>query len=268
MTKILAFTLILLFISSFRGFSQEKGQVWRYEGPRVGIDLSRFLLPSMQKAKRNGWEIQADVPYKGNLFPTFEFGMQWFDDQHNNFRYKNNGTYARLGVDMNIVKFESLKDQDFVFVGVRYGYSVFNQVSSGISNSNYWGSITSSVPLRTMNAHWAELVFGMKGEIFSNFFLGWSLRAKFPLLVTNDANIKPYIIPGIGKTTGSTPFDFSVGVYYRFPIFKTKTLPKPIKMGGPKHPNENNENDPNNQENSGNSQSGSGGFQNLRNGGR
>lgn len=263
MTKILVSTLILLFINSFQGFSQKKAEVWRYEGPRVGIDMSRFLVPYMQKGKRNGWEIQADVPYKGNWFPTVELGMQWFDDKRDGFHYKNNGTYARLGIDMNIVKFESLKDHDFVFIGARYGYAIFNQATEGIGTSNYWGSITSSVPRRTMNAHWVELVFGMKGELFSNFFLGWSLRAKFPISVTNDQNIKPYIVPGIGKITGGTPFDFSVGVYYRFPIFRTKTLPKPIKMGGATHPGENSGDDPNSQ-----GTSGTGGLRSLRNGGQ
>jgi len=266
MTKILVYTLILLFISSFTGYSQEKAEVWRYEGPRVGIDLSRFLLPFMQKSKRNGWEIQADVPYKGNYFPTFEFGMQWFDDQRDGFHYKNNGTYARLGVDMNIIKFESLRDHDLLFVGARYGFSVFNHQTDDIKYSNYWGSITSSVPRLIMNAHWAELVFGMKGELLTNFFLGWTLRAKFPISVTADPNIKPYIIPGIGKTTNGTPFDFSIGVYYRFPIFKTKTLPKPIKMGGTTHPGENDGSDQNYPGNSGGSQSGTGGLRSLRGG--
>jgi len=263
MTKILVSTLILLFISNFQGFSQKKAEVWRYEGPRIGMDLSRFLMPYMQAGKRNGWEIQADVPYKGNWFPTFEFGMQWFDDQRDGFRYKNNGTYARLGVDMNIVKFESLKDHDIVFIGARYGYSLFNQETDNISYSNYWGTLNTSVPSRTMNAHWAELVFGMKGELFSNFFLGWTLRAKFPLAVTSDPHIKPYIIPGIGKTTTDVPFDFTIGVYYRFPIFRTKTLPKVIKIGGKTHPGAGDQNDLNNQGYPGSSQPGGGSIRNF-----
>ena len=266
MIKILVSTLILLLINISPGFAQKKPEVWRYEGPRIGIDLSRFLLPYMQEAKRSGWEIQGDIPYKGNLFPTFEIGMQRFDDQREDFRYKNNGTYARLGVDMNIVKFESLKDHDFVFVGARYGYSLFKHQTDGISYSNYWGTLETSVSERTMNAHWAELVFGMKGELFSNFFLGWTLRAKFPMSVTKDANIKPYVIPGIGKTSTDVPFDFTIGIYYRFPIFKTKILPKPIKMGGKTHPGEEGENDPYNQGNSGRSQTGGGGLRNLRGG--
>ena len=248
MAKILVSTLILLIISSITVFSQtQKDDVWRYEGPRVGLDLSRLMLNSMQSGKTKGWEIQADMPYKGNLFPTFEMGSQSMDDRHEVFHYKNNGSYARVGMDMNLGKFESLKDQDFAFVGFRYGYSMFNQQTDSIGISNYWGTINSSLPRRMMNAHWGELVFGMKGEIFPNFFFGWSLRAKFLLLVTKDANIKPYVIPGIGNTSGGTPYDFSVCVYYRFPIFRTKKMPAPIKMGGAKHPGLNNGKNPNNQ---------------------
>lgn len=240
--KILLSTLILLFISQFQSFSQEKKEEWRYEGPRIGIDLSRFLLPLMQDAKRNGWEIQADIPYKGNWFPTVEIGSQQYDDQRDEFHYKNSGAYARLGVDMNIVKFESLKDHDMVFLGARYGFSAFNQQSDDVTYSNYWGTLNSSVSKRNMTAHWAELLLGMKGELFSNFFLGWTLRAKFPISVTNDPNITPYIIPGIGKTSNGVPFDFSVGLYYRFSIFKTKNLPSPIKVGGNTHPDDGMEN--------------------------
>jgi hypothetical protein len=96
----------------------------------------------------------------------------------------------------------------------------------------------------------------MKGELFSNFFLGWTLRAKFPLSVTDDPQIKPYIIPGLGKTSTDVPFDFSIGVYYRFPIFRTKKLPKPIKFGGTTHPAENDPNNPNNLNNQGGSSNG------------
>jgi len=246
MVKILLSILALLVISSLTVFSQTRSDEWRYEGPRVGLDLSRFLLNSMQSGKTTGWEIQGDIPYKGSLFPTFETGMQTMNDKHDIFHYKNSGNYARVGIDMNLGKFESLKDHDFVFIGARLGYSLFNQQTDSIYNSNYWGSTITSFPRRSMSANWAELLFGMKGEIFPNFFFGWSLRAKLLLAVTKDAHIKPYVIPGIGNTSGGTPFDFSVGVYYRFPIFKSKKMPKPIKMGGAKHPGLNNGTDSNN----------------------
>ena len=246
MPKTLQFILILLFISPVLSFSQTSTDGWRYEGPRVGIDLSRFLLPAFQSGSRNGWEIQGDIPYKGNWFPTVELGMQWFDDKESTFHYLSNGAYGRIGVDLNITKFESLKDNDILFVGFRYGYSQFNEEVKEVTYSNYWGSLNESFPQRPISAHWVELVFGMKGEIYHNLFLGWSLRGKFPLVQTNDPSITPYIIPGIGKTTGEIPFDFSFTLSYRIPMFKTKKLPKPIKVGGTKHPNTEEDNQQNN----------------------
>jgi len=254
MIKTLQFTLILLLISPILSFSQQNSDEWRIEGPRIGIDLSRFLLPTMQSGNRHGWEIQGDIPYKGNFFPTVELGMQWFDDKESSFHYLSNGAYGRLGMDVNITKFESLKDHDILFVGIRYGFSQFNEQVNEITYSNYWGSLTTSSPKIPISAHWAEIVFGMKGEIASNLFLGWSLRAKFPIVQTNDPNITPYIVPGIGKTTGTTPADFSFTVSYRFPLFKTKKLPKPIKVGGVKHPNAGNEEEPGYQQNQQNQQ--------------
>lgn len=239
MIRTLQYTLIFLFLSPILCLSQTKSEECRYEGPRIGIDLSRFLLPYLQSGNRYGWEIQGDIPYKGDYFPTVELGMQWFDDKENGYHYMNNGGYARLGLDVNITKFESLKDQDIVFVGLRYGYSHFYQEANNIIYSNYWGNINTSLPRQPLSAHWAEIVFGMKGEISANIFLGWSLRAKFPFYQTKNPLMNPFIIPGLGKTTGEVPVDFSFTLSYRIPLFKTKTLPKPIKVGGAKHPNAN-----------------------------
>ncbi len=226
------FIFISLIISAGQLLAQPAKPEWRYEGPRVGIDLSRFLMSGFQHASRTGWEVQADIPWKGNFFPTVEFGTQQFDDKKDNFRYQNNGFYGRAGIDLNILKFESLSDGDLLFVGARYGYSRFKHWASDVVIPNYWGDYYGSIPERNMNAHWAEIVFGMKGELAHNFFIGWSLRAKILFSKSKDPVMSPYIIPGMGKTTGDIPFDFSFGVYYRFPLRKTQTLPKPLQMGG------------------------------------
>lgn len=229
MDKILRSIFILLLLSPIASFGQKKAEVWRYEGPRIGIDVSRFLLPFMQKSTQGGFEIQADFPYKGNFFPTVEAGYMSVDDVKESFHYTNKGAYGRLGVDVNINKFESLSDHDLVFVGARYGFSRFSQETLSASYTNYWGTYQTSYPKDYLNAHWAELVFGLKGELLPNFFFGWTVRAKFFLTGSKDAYVKPYVIPGLGYTTSEVPFDFSVTVSYRIPLMKTKTLPKPLK---------------------------------------
>ena len=119
MDKILRSIFILLLLSPVSGFGQGKKGVWRYEGPRFGIDVSRFLMPTIQKATKSAFEIQADYPYKGNFFPTVEAGYQSVDDLKDAFHYTNKGAYGRIGVDVNINKFESLSDNDLVFYRVQ-----------------------------------------------------------------------------------------------------------------------------------------------------
>ncbi len=245
MDKILRYIFILLLISPLLGFGQKQKEVWRYEGPRIGIDVSRFLMPYIQKSTKSGFEIQADYPYKGNWFPTVEAGYLSVDDNNDNFHYTNKGPYARIGMDLNITKFESLADNDLVFVGVRYGFSHFAQETLEAKYTNYWGTLHTSFPQNSLNAHWGELLFGMKGELMPNFFFGWSVRAKFLFAMTKDQHVTPFIIPGLGNTTSEVPFDFSVTVSYRIPLTKTKTMPKPLKMGGSKS-NDPDEIDPDN----------------------
>ncbi len=231
MGKMLRYICILLLISPLAGFAQSKPEVWRYEGPRFGVDVSRFFMPLIQKATKGGFEIQADYPYKGNWFPTVEAGYQSVDDQKDSFHYTNKGSYARIGVDVNINKFESLSDNDLVFVGLRYGYSLFAQETLSSSYTNYWGSIQNSYPKNYLSAHWGELVFGLKGELMKNLFLGWTVRAKIPIATTKDPHVTPYVIPGLGYMNSDVPFDFSFTVSYRLPLIRTKTIPKPLKTG-------------------------------------
>jgi hypothetical protein len=266
MSKILLYiSICLLALSSpLKTLAQEKQKenVWRYEGPRIGVDLSRFASTYLQSADRWGWELQGDVPVKGYWFPTVEVGMMGLNDRRDNFHYQANGVYGRLGTDFNILRYQNLQDEDLVFVGLRYGYSRFNQQAEDVKYSNFWGDYTTSIPKRNMNAHWGEFVFGMKGEIFKNFFLGWSLRVKFMVSETKDPHMSPYIVPGFGKTNVDIPMDFSYGIYYRIPLWRTKKMPKAPKMEGAKHIDESASPDNNNNQQNSNGN----GFQNLRGG--
>lgn len=245
MGKILRYIFVFLLISPLAVSGQSRKDEWRIEGPRIGVDISRLLMPYIQRATVSGFELQADMPYKGNFFPTVEAGYLSVNDQQESFHYSNKGPYARIGVDVNISKFESLGDDDLVFVGARYGFSHFVQETLNASYTNYWGTLQAAFPAEGMNAHWGELVFGLKGELLPNFFFGWSVRAKFLFASSKGTHVDPYVIPGLGYNRSEVPFDFSLTVAYRIPLKKTKTLPKPLKSKATQQdPDE--EEDPNN----------------------
>jgi hypothetical protein len=223
-------------------------------------------MPTIQNATKSAFEIQADYPYKGNFFPTVEFGYQNVNDLKDAFHYTNKGAYGRIGVDVNINKFESLSDNDLVFVGFRYGFSSFSHETPAAHYTNYWGTLQSAFPKKNLGAHWGELVFGLKGELLPNIFFGWSVRAKFLLSSTKDDHVTPYVIPGLGYTASEVPFDFSVTVAYRIPLIKTKKLPKALKSARPPRSDsdKDEELDPNDPNNPYNNSNGYGGGQRGR----
>ena len=247
MDKILRSFFIFLILSPLTTIGQQKKEIWRYEGPRIGIDLSRFLVSSIHKEIKSAIEFQFDYPYKGNFFPTLELGYQQVNDLKDTYHYLNKGPYGRIGIDLNINMFESLTDNDLVFVGARYGFSRFAHETEMASYTNYWETLQTSFPSTHLNAHWAELVFGLKGELLPNFFFGWSVRAKFLLNSTADQHVKPYVIPGLGYTGTEVPFDFSATISYRLPLIKSKKIPKPLKSPNPRNSDSDSEDDPENQ---------------------
>jgi hypothetical protein len=199
------------------------------------VDLSRFGSVLYGTGDRFAWEVQGDYPIKGIWFPTVEIGMLQLKEFRENYAYENIGGYGRVGVDLNILQFESLDDHDLLFVGLRYGYSRYSHKANNVTYSNYWGDLRTSIPENNLNAHWGEFVFGMKGELFKNLFLGWSFRVKFVMKKTEDEIIEPFIIPGVGKTNVEIPMDFTYGLYYRIPTKKSKKIPKALKTGGVKN---------------------------------
>ena len=51
------------------------------------------------------------------------------------------------------------------------------------------------------HAVWAEAVAGVRAEIAKNFYMGWSLRYKYPIYKGPIANGGPWYVPGLGSST-------------------------------------------------------------------
>jgi len=134
-----------------------------------------------------------------------------------NVNYSGQGSYSRFGMDYNFLQAENKNDKNILYVGARYGFALASQQVNNYRIDSYWGPTTGSYGNQTFFAHWGEIVFGMKGEVFHNFYMGWSIRCKIQL------NNKPigyppaYFIPGFGKAESGSNFDFTYSVYYNIP---------------------------------------------------
>lgn len=199
-------------------------------GVRVGVDLFK-LSRSFYDKDYTGLELVGDYRLTKKHFLAAEVGNEnkTTDDERLNFTTK--GSYLKVGFDYN--GYENWLDMENVIsIGLRYGFSTFNQQlnSYRIYNTNqYFGetaALTSGQKYNGLTASWIEVVAGMKAKVFNNVFVGFSLR--FNRLISNKqpSGFENLYIPGFNRTyNGDFGVGFNYTVTYFVPIFKKVVKP-------------------------------------------
>ncbi len=223
---------LLLVLISLSSFAQEKALPKRQFFIRAGFDLSRLALPYVNDIPVNGFEFSLDTEIKYKFFPTFEAGYNKVDNITETYndegestyahQYKAEGTYWRLGLNYNMLKYKHRLDRNIFYIGVRYGNSSFSQEAPNIELVNEWGTYETSVPKTNLTAHWAEFIMGLRGEIFTNFYMGYAIRIKTLISQTDDQGFTPYYIPGFGKGFKNIHPGMSYSVFYAIPMKNPK----------------------------------------------
>ncbi len=202
-------------IGTSEAYSQEKKDTLFYPSFRIGAELSypaRLLFESHTKQ----FEASVDYNFKENIFAVLEGGILTADIQREDFDYYTDGWFFRTGINFNLLGRDVLEDNDIVYVGIRYAYA--NQkygADNIIVYDDYWGNYLPPDEQTTLEAHWSELAAGVKTELFSNLFVGWSVRFKVMVSKTEKTLIKPYKISGFGQGIDNTVFGFNYSIYYR-----------------------------------------------------
>jgi hypothetical protein len=84
--------------------------------------------------------------------------------------------------------------------------------------SGVLGTDECNIPKANLKATWGEAVVGLKGELFRNFYMGITVRAKMMLSHTSYNTMTPYIIPGFGKGFYRFNAGLSYSILYAIPI--------------------------------------------------
>ena len=188
------------------------------KGIRVGVDFSKLLLPVIYKGERMGFEAAADIHVKGNIFAAAEAGWLNVNLDKEEYYYRENGMYGKLGVDYNLLKSRRPNSNDIVYAGARYALSVFSQQADHVTVPGYfWPDDTDgSIHKNMMNAHWLELLLGVKAEVLNNLYAGMTFRFKFSIVSPKDDYSTPYLIPGFGN--GNSGFALGINYYVSYNI--------------------------------------------------
>jgi hypothetical protein len=214
------FSLILLFQAVL--LNAQKAE---WNGISLGADLSRFIVPFVDTT-RYCWEFSGDYEIIKDLYLVAEIGSETTNLKTANYNYNSSGGYTRIGVDYNYMKHVDKDSKDLMLVGLRYGFTTFNQKASNITIEDpLWGNLSGvNIPANWLTAHWFELATGMRARLFNNFYLGWSARLRIKLGSTNDETLSPYSIPGYGKPWSNTSIGINYSLFYKIPLYKKKSV--------------------------------------------
>jgi hypothetical protein len=156
-----------------------------------------------------------------NIYPVFELGYNRISQEGDLFEYTGGGTYARLGIDYNLLPVTDRSEHHTISVGIRYGISRFNHsVDSAVIPSEYWGDRKIDLYENSLTGNWIELVGGLKTELVPNLFLGWLVRYKILLNPDMDPLVSPQLVPGYGKGTADRGFGITYSILYKIPLIK------------------------------------------------
>lgn len=208
-------------------------------GLRVGIDLHR-LSRSFYEDGFRGLELVGDYRLTKKIYAATELGNVSYNLQDDRINFTTKGTYLKIGFDYNA--YENWLDMNnMIYFGVRYGFSTFSQrlnsytvyqnsdVSSSDDIDNYFDDVSRSPgqDYKGLSAHWAEFVGGMKAELFSNIFLGFSVRLNTLLVNKKPQGFDNLYIPGFNRTyNGSFGVGINYSLSYFIPLYKKQVKPK------------------------------------------
>ena len=193
-------------------------------GLRVGVDLFK-LSRSFYDSNYRGLELNGDFRLTRKHYLAVELGNEKKTVQEDHFNFTTNGSFIRVGFDYNSYEnWTGMNNQ--VYTGLRYGFSTFSQTLNSYSIYSPYNIfpiplITPNTEFSGLTAHWAEVVAGVKAELFSNFFMGFSFRLNYLISEKKPETFANLYIPGFNRTyEGRFGVGFNYTISYLVPLFK------------------------------------------------
>jgi hypothetical protein len=191
-------------------------------GIRIGTDAISISRNYYDKTF-SGWEANADLDFN-RYFLAVDYGHWGREYNKNAFAtYSNDGSYFRVGVDVNFLVHDP--DRNMFFVGARYGHSVFEETLYVFDQSQLWGDKEETYRNSNLNAHWYELTTGLRVKLWKFIWMGYTARFKFGLKTGATPNMLPSDVPGYGNTDKESTWGFNYQLFFRLPVRELPPLP-------------------------------------------
>jgi len=163
-------------------------------GLRLGGDVSK-LVRSFLEDDYSGFEINGDYRLTQRWFLAGEIGFEERTIENDFLNITSKGSYFKAGADFNMYK-NWLGMENMIYSGLRIGASTFSQTLNSytvFTTDQFWNpQFSSNTPNETdgLNALWAELIIGIKAEIFQNLYIGLNAQLKSTLSEKEPDNLE------------------------------------------------------------------------------
>ena len=185
---------------------------------RIGADIIN-PIKTFASTDFSGWEASADVELK-NYYPIVEMGSWSRDVSLENGQYTNSGNFWRLGVDVNFLKKDPVKNM--LFFGIRYGRSSYDEKLKYTINTDEFEPQDKVLENRGFHSGWAEITTGLRVKIAGGFWMGYTGRLKFAPGIHESQRLQTYDIPGYGLTFKQPWWGFNYYLMWKLPLVKNK----------------------------------------------
>lgn len=146
-----------------------------------------------------------DLGYDNNIY------------QKNGYDAKADGLFAKIGA-VYMLSMDPENDMNGFYAGAKLAGSFYNQeyMAVPVKGLNNEGVFLSFDP-STQSSYWIEASLGARVQVFnSNFFIDINAQPRYLAYTTKQEEIKPMIVPGFGKSSGSFNMGFSWSIAYKF----------------------------------------------------
>ncbi len=144
--------------------------------------------------------------------------MMDMDQSFDDYKYTSSGYYNRLGINYNFIKNQNGADNMF-YIGLRYGSSNLDYKLYDVDiSSNYWNeNAVFDIEKKSVRVGWGEFLVGIRAEMLTNFYMGFSVRYKSLLHFYESQLTSPSYIPGYGANNESN-WGCTYTVTYKLPF--------------------------------------------------
>lgn len=173
------------------------------------LRMGEVILAKPQQSQ----EIQAELGIH-KFFLVADFGTSTIL-RGDEYTYQNDGTYWRVGADVNMSK---SWQENMIGLGLRYCQAQFSDRATFERELLDGSTQIFDLNNPDLRSRWAELVFKMRVKLWKGLSTGYTMRYQFfeytPGL--EDSQLRPFDIPGYGKTNRPNSFQFDYYVGWRF----------------------------------------------------